>query len=72
MANQIPVSSTLRIDFETGLNEKGSIVFKRRSFSNIKVEATADQLFSAATAIASVQNYPMGEVTRVDTNSLIS
>ncbi|KRF51232.1 DUF1659 domain-containing protein [Peribacillus butanolivorans] len=71
MANQIPVSSTLRIDFETGLNEKGSIVFKRRSFSNIKVEATADQLFSAATAIASVQNYPMGEVTRVDTNSLI-
>ncbi|AXN38118.1 DUF1659 domain-containing protein [Peribacillus butanolivorans] len=71
MANQIPVSSTLRIDFETGLNEKGSIVFKRRSFSNIKVEATADQLFSAATAIASVQSYPMGEVTRVDTNSLI-
>ncbi|KQU13125.1 DUF1659 domain-containing protein [Peribacillus sp. NPDC060186] len=71
MANQIPVSSTLRIDFETGLNEKGAIVFKRRSFSNIKVEATADQLFSAATAIASVQNYPMGEVTRVDTNSLI-
>ncbi|MFE0503162.1 DUF1659 domain-containing protein [Peribacillus butanolivorans] len=71
MANQIPVSSTLRIDFETGLNEKGSIVFKRRSFSNIKVEATADQLFSAATAIASVQNYPVGEVTRVDTNSLI-
>ncbi|MCO0597796.1 DUF1659 domain-containing protein [Peribacillus butanolivorans] len=71
MANQIPVSSTLRIDFETGLNEKGSIIFKRRSFSNIKVEATADQLFSAATAIASVQNYPMGEVTRVDTNSLI-
>ncbi|PEJ34236.1 hypothetical protein CN689_08820 [Peribacillus butanolivorans] len=71
MANQIPVSSTLRIDFETGLNEKGSIVFKRRSFSNIKVEATADQLFSAATAIASVQSYPMDEVTRVDTNSLI-
>ncbi|MFE4426460.1 DUF1659 domain-containing protein [Peribacillus butanolivorans] len=71
MANQIPVSSTLRIDFETGLNEKGSIIFKRRSFSNIKVEATADQLFSASTAIASVQNYPMGEVTRVDTNSLI-
>ncbi|CAH0269462.1 hypothetical protein SRABI96_03649 [Peribacillus sp. Bi96] len=71
MANQIPVSSTLRIDFETGLNEKGVIVFKRRAFSNIRIEATADQLFSTAVAIASVQNYPMGEVTRVDTYSLI-
>ncbi|RRN73921.1 DUF1659 domain-containing protein [Peribacillus simplex] len=71
MANQIPVSSTLRIDFETGLNENGTLVFKRRSFSNIKVEATAEQLFSTAVAIASVQNYPMGEVTRVDTSSLI-
>ncbi|MGE1103222.1 DUF1659 domain-containing protein [Peribacillus simplex] len=71
MASQIPVSSTLRIDFETGLNDKGAIVFKRRAFSNIKVEATADQLFPAAVAIASVQNYPMGEVTRVDTYSLI-
>ncbi|MDM5221346.1 DUF1659 domain-containing protein [Peribacillus sp. NJ11] len=70
MANQIPVSSTLRIDFETGLNEKGALVFRRKSFSNIKVDATADQLFSTAVAIASVQNYPMGEVTRVDTYSL--
>ena len=71
MANQIPVSSTLRIDFETGLNEKGALVFKRRTFSNIKVEARADQLFSTAVAITSVQNYPMGEVTRVDMYSLI-
>ncbi|PJN89579.1 DUF1659 domain-containing protein [Bacillus sp. mrc49] len=71
MANQIPVSSTLRVDFETGLNEKGNIIFKRKSFTNIKTEATADQLFSTAAAIASVQNYPMGEVTRVDTYSLM-
>ncbi|WP_285767214.1 DUF1659 domain-containing protein [Peribacillus sp. SI8-4] len=71
MAKQIPVSSTLRMDFETGLNEKGTIAFKRRSFTNIKTEATADQLFSAAAAIASVQNFPLGEVTRVDTFSLI-
>ena len=71
MAKQIPVSSTLRIDFEAGLNEKGALVFKRRAFSNIKVEATADQLFSTAVAITGVQNYPMGEVTRVDMYSLI-
>lgn len=71
MANQIPVSSTLRVDFETGLNEKGNIIFKRKSFTNIKTEATADQLFSTAAAIASVQNYPLGEVTRVDTYSLM-
>ncbi|AOH56375.1 hypothetical protein ABE28_018570 [Peribacillus muralis] len=71
MADQIPVSSTLRIDFETGLTEKGDIAFKRRSFTNIKTEATAEQLFSTAVAISSVQNYPMSEVTRVDTYSLI-
>ncbi|KWW21709.1 MULTISPECIES: DUF1659 domain-containing protein [Peribacillus] len=71
MANQIPVSSTLRVDFETGLNEKGNITFKRKSFTNIKTEATADQLFSTAAAIASVQTYPLGEVTRVDTYSLM-
>ncbi|MCK1992140.1 DUF1659 domain-containing protein [Peribacillus muralis] len=71
MADQIPVSSTLRVDFETGINEKGSIAFKRRTFTNIRIEANADQLFLTAAAIASVQNYPMGEVTRVDTYSLI-
>ncbi|MFJ7637780.1 MULTISPECIES: DUF1659 domain-containing protein [unclassified Peribacillus] len=71
MANQIKLSTTLRLDFETGLNEKGEIVFKRKSFSNIKTNALVDQLSATAKAIASVQNYPMGEVNRVDTNAII-
>ncbi|MGE7602391.1 DUF1659 domain-containing protein [Peribacillus sp. NPDC097675] len=71
MANQIKLSTTLRLDFETGLNEKGEIIFKRKSFSNIKSDALADQLSATSKAIASVQNYPMGEVTRVDTNAII-
>lgn len=71
MANQIMLSTTLRLDFETGLNEKGEIAFKRKSFSNIKAEALVDQLSVVAKAIASVQNYPLGEVTRVDTKAII-
>ena len=71
MAEQLIKSSTLRLEFEAGYNEKGEIIFKRKNFSNIKPEATAEQLTSIASAVASVQTYPLANVNRVDTHTLL-
>jgi hypothetical protein len=44
MAQATLVDSNLRLVFETGVNEKGEPIFKGKMYSNLKHEATADQL----------------------------
>ncbi|WP_110926708.1 DUF1659 domain-containing protein [Bacillus massiliglaciei] len=72
MASQVILTSALRLDFEAGVNEKGEAVYKRKSFANIKTNATPDQLFATAGAIAGLQGYPLSEVSRQDTHALIN
>lgn len=67
MANEILHSSLIRIGYDAGLNEKGEAIIKRKSYSNVKTQATPEQIFQAATAIASLQLFPVTEVTRQDT-----
>ncbi|SFC01886.1 Protein of unknown function [Bacillus sp. OV322] len=70
MANGVLYSSTLKLSFDTGMNEKGEAVLKRKSYANIKTQSAADELFSAAKLIASLQVYPLQEVVREDAASL--
>ncbi|OIK14522.1 DUF1659 domain-containing protein [Bacillus sp. MUM 13] len=70
MANGVLYSSTLKLSFDTGMNEKGEAVLKRKSYANIKTQSTAAELFSAAKLIASLQVNPLQEVVREDAASL--
>ncbi|RFU70977.1 DUF1659 domain-containing protein [Peribacillus saganii] len=66
MATQSLMTSTLRIDFENGMNEKGEPIIKRKAFSNIQSGVTADQLLQAAQALASLQVHPVIAIIRQD------
>jgi hypothetical protein len=72
MANQSLYASTLRVTFETGLNEKGEPMLKRKAFSNVKPSSTADQLFQSGQALATLQKHTLVEIARQDTASIIA
>lgn len=62
----------LRLGFENGVNpDTNEIIVKRKTFNNIKSEATADQLYTVAQALASLQQLPLYEVERTDHAEII-
>lgn len=72
MAIQNPLSSTLRLEFDAGYDALGKVIVKRKNFTNVVVGASNDALFAAGQAIASLQNYTLLEVARIDTSALLA
>lgn len=62
----------LKIGFENGVNpDTNEVIVKRKTFNNIKTEATADQLYAVAQALASLQKLPLHEVERSDHSEIV-
>ncbi|WP_153126080.1 DUF1659 domain-containing protein [Peribacillus tepidiphilus] len=59
MATETLLSKVLRLTFDAGLDEKGEPILKRKSYSNMNISATSEQLYATAVAIASLQAYPI-------------
>jgi hypothetical protein len=70
MAQAVIQASQLRLVFELGIDENGKMKYKNKNFNNIKMNAQADQLFSVAQAIASLQIHPLAQVERNDKHLL--
>ncbi|KMY50953.1 DUF1659 domain-containing protein [Peribacillus loiseleuriae] len=70
MANEILEAVTIRLEFETGLDEKGMPIVKRKSFSNVKTDATSDEILQASATIAGLQLYPLSKVAQIETTVL--
>lgn len=71
MAQALLAESRLRLVFETGVNEKGEPIFKSKTFSNLKKEATPDQMHQAASAIAALSKDPLSRVERNDRSEIL-
>lgn len=72
MAQAILADSKLRLMFEVGLDEKGAPILKAKTFNNLKKEATADQLFQVAQAVAVLCNDTLNRVERADSSELLA
>jgi hypothetical protein len=72
MAQALLEGSKLRIVFEAGVDGEGHPIFRSKSFSNVKKEATTDQLFQAALAISTLCNDTLNKVERNDSTELIA
>jgi len=68
--NAIPVGSRLTMRLNTGLDENMNVVFRNRSFHNIKANATDVNLFELAQEIGTLQVHTLDSVRRVDENEL--
>ncbi|WP_067839990.1 DUF1659 domain-containing protein [Amphibacillus sediminis] len=68
MAITETIDSRLQLLFEVGLNEQtGDPVTRTKSFNNISIEATSEQLLNVAQTLASLQKHPLHMVRRNDT-----
>lgn len=67
MATLIPVSTTLRVAFQTGVDGKGNPVLRTRSFNRVKTTAVAQDILEVATAIAALQEFALVSVKKADT-----
>ncbi len=63
--------TVLRLKLQTGEGEGGSTVYRLRSFSNVKPEASDQDLYDVAEALAGLQEYPLGGILRIDTSQLV-
>jgi hypothetical protein len=72
MAQAKLADTKLRLVFEVGMDEKGSPIFKSKTLSNIKKEATADQLFQVAQALSVLCNDSLNRVERADNFEILA
>ncbi|WHY85962.1 DUF1659 domain-containing protein [Neobacillus novalis] len=72
MALALLEGTKLRLVFEAGMDGKGNPLYKAKTFSNVKKEATADQLFQAAQAISVLCKDPLNKVERNDSTEILA
>ena len=65
------VDSRLSLIFSDGVDGiTGKELFKTKSFNNVKVTATADQLYAVSTSLAPLQERSLFKVERDDSSEL--
>jgi hypothetical protein len=72
MAQAMLTDTKLRLFFEAGMDDKGSPILKSKTFSNIKKDATPDQLFQVAQAIAVLCTDTLNRVERADSSEVLA
>jgi hypothetical protein len=72
MAQALLKSTKVRLVFNYGQDEKGKAILKSKLFSNIRMDATADEIQAFAQAIASLSMKPLNTVERDDSNDILS
>ncbi|GGE51037.1 hypothetical protein GCM10011391_32280 [Pullulanibacillus camelliae] len=70
MATSQLQQSSMALMLDGGMNEKGDAVKLRKSFNNVKSEATADQLYAIATSLAALQQHDLLSIERADTSEI--
>jgi hypothetical protein len=71
MAQARLAKSNLRLVFEAGMDEKGHLLTKAKTFNNISSLATADQLYQTAQAIIVLCNDPISRIERADSSDIL-
>ena len=70
MANVLVTSNQLRLEFENGMTETGKMKVKSKTFSNIRTDATDDNLLVAAKAIDGLTAKSLHKTKKVVTSEI--
>ncbi|GAA0305860.1 hypothetical protein GGQ92_002853 [Gracilibacillus halotolerans] len=72
MASTELINSRLQLIFENGTDPvSGNPIYKTKSFNNIKLDATADQLMAVTKALVPLQQLPLNAVRRNATEQIV-
>ena len=62
--------SSLRVKFDLWLNDNGKTIVKSRTYSNLKHDAKALDVYNVADALASLQQHDVLEIAKIDNTTL--
>lgn len=65
------VNTALALKYKTGVDASGSDILKTKRFSNVKVTAPDQNIFSTAEALSSLLKYEVVDVLRSDDNIIV-
>ena len=63
-------ASSLKLKFDCGLNDDGKTVIKSRTYSNVKADATSQDVFDIAKALVDLQIHDNIEILKQDNTVL--
>jgi hypothetical protein len=72
MAQALLEGTKLRLVFEAGVDNEGNPILKAKTFSNVKKDASVDQLYQVAHAISVLCNEMLYKVERNDSSEIIA
>lgn len=72
MAQAQLAETKLRLVFEAGMDDEGAPIYKAKTFSNIKKEATPDQMFQVAQALSVLCSDTLSRVERADSSEILA
>ena len=70
--NKVPSASTLKMQFQTGVDGSGDPVYRRKSLNNVKSNAADQDVYDVAQAISGLQEYTLIAVLRDDNSELVN
>ena len=63
--------SSLRLKLDCGVNElTGKTVVKSKTFSNVRPNASVDDVYQVGVALGSLQQYDVLEIAKIDNSTL--
>jgi len=65
-----PNASSLKMRFECGKDYNNKLIIKSRTYSKVRPEATDEKVHQVAGAIASLQQYTLIEVAKIDNTTI--
>ena len=63
-------ASSLKLKFDCGMNDDGKTVIKSRTYSNVKSDATSQDVFDVARALVDLQIHDNMEILKQDNTVL--
>ncbi|MEF2293402.1 MULTISPECIES: DUF1659 domain-containing protein [Virgibacillus] len=72
MAIATLTDSSLRLEFDNGIDgNTGKKLTKAKSFNNVKITATSEQLYTVAQAIVGLQQLSLLSIERKDSSNIV-
>ncbi len=65
-----PLDSKMVLEFQTGIDDDGKAIVKKKSFARIKAELTNEDFYQLAAIISGLQQHMVNEIYRDDLMTL--
>ena len=65
-------SKSLKFKVQTGTSDAGNAIYSTKTLGSVKVNATNENLFTCADALANLQKYPVASINITESYALLS